>query len=148
MGDDFLPFAHQSPFTVMQRMHAQPFLPRMDLVESDAAYTLTADVPGISKDQLDVSVDQQVLTISGKQSTEECNDGDGSFRIRERRHSNFSRSLRLPMDSGTDAESVTASHKDGILELTFLKTSPSKAASTSNTMIRIGETMNHSIFSR
>merc|ERR1712146_163631 len=122
--EDFLAFAHQPSFAVM-RQQMQPPLPHMDLVENDAAYTLTMDVPGIRRDELEVSVDQQVLTVSGKRSTDECMDGD-SYRVRERRHSNFSRSLKLPMDAGTDAESVKASHKDGILELIFLKSSPSK----------------------
>merc|ERR1712188_107685 len=122
--------AFLSPFSqhlrVMRPLHAQLHSqPCLDLIENESSYTVTVDVPGMSKDDLELSIDDGCLNISGKRSTDEQEETD-NCRIHERRHFNFSRSLRLPKDAGTKSEDVTAAHKDGVLAVTFLKTAPSK----------------------
>ncbi|KAJ3024252.1 UNVERIFIED_CONTAM: hypothetical protein HDU68_008262 [Siphonaria sp. JEL0065] len=88
--------------------------PRLDVKETDKSYFVMADLPGISKDEINVSVKDNVLTISGehKTSTEEKNE---VRHVIERASGSFSRSISLPADAS--ANEIKASMADGVLKL-------------------------------
>ncbi len=88
--------------------------PRMDLHEADGAIELTAELPGLARDDVHIDLQDDVLTISGekKSSTESREKG---FRMIERRYGSFSRSVRLP--AGVQPDKVAATMKDGVLTI-------------------------------
>ncbi|KAJ3211587.1 Heat shock protein HSP 90-beta [Entophlyctis luteolus] len=94
------------------------FNARMDLSETEKGYTVCADVPGVNKEDIDIHVKDNLLTISGERSSDK-EIKDDQRHIVERSYGKFSRSLRLPNDA--DADKVTASMENGVLELLFGK---------------------------
>jgi len=103
--------------------------PTTDVVEDDAGYKLSVEVPGFKKDEVEVSVENGVLTVSGKNSTDEA-DAKGTWLRRERRTTReFCRSFDLS-GAGVDAAAVTAKHENGILTVTVPKKSLPEAKAT------------------
>lgn len=98
--------------------------PVVELVEGEGEYVLSAELPGISKDDIDVSVDDHVLTLKGEKRSEKAED-QGKTHILERRYGSFERSFTLPRN--VDAKKITASFKDGIMEVRLPKGEGSKA---------------------
>lgn len=91
--------------------------PRIDVHETDDNIELSAELPGVEQNDVDVSVLEGVLTITGeKKSTRESSDG---FRVVERSYGSFKRSFRLP--DTVDADKIAASFKNGVLTLTLPK---------------------------
>jgi HSP20 family protein len=90
------------------------WVPAMDLVETDEDFVLKADLPGMTEKEVGIEVERNVLTISGERKTEHEAKKDGYYRI-ERNAGAFARSLTLP--EGVDAERVTASFANGVLEV-------------------------------
>jgi len=86
--------------------------PRADVSETDDAYVLALDLPGIDRDTLDVTLDDGTLKISGdrRQVSEQS---DGRLHRVERAHGRFFRSFTLGND--LDAEAIEASYDDGVL---------------------------------
>jgi len=97
--------------------------PRMNLHENPEANTITAtfELPGLTKDNVSIDVHNNNLTISGEMSEVTQRNVDG-YVIKERRSGKFSRSVALPND--TKPESIKASMENGILTVTFPKSSP------------------------
>ena len=91
---------------------------RMDVTETADSYDVTAELPGISKDDVKVSVDRNVLYIEAEKKQEERKDTDKSHMV-ERRYGKFQRSIVLPENA--DAENPKASYNDGVLKLFFPK---------------------------
>ena len=85
----------------------------LDVVRHENDVTLRLDVPGIDPEQLEVTVDRGILTISGKRQ-EERTENDKFF-VRERSMGTFTRRLRLPESLNADA--VEASYDNGVLEV-------------------------------
>ena len=96
----------------------------MDIREEEEAYVLQAELPGVAENDLKVSIDDNVLTISAN-ADEKDEQKSGGYLVRERRRASFTRSFVLPGDA--DHESVGASCKDGLLTLQVSKTQASKA---------------------
>jgi HSP20 family protein len=98
---------------------------KIDVTKADDTYTVKADIPGVKKDDIQVSVDGNEVTISGeiKKETEEKK-GEEVLRS-ERYYGKISRSFTLPHD--VDESKVAAKYADGVLNLTL----PMKAASKS-----------------
>jgi HSP20 family protein len=94
------------------------WMPAMDLVESGDHFVLRADLPGLSEEDVNIEVEDRVLTISGERKAEHQVDKDGFHRI-ERAFGTFSRSLTLP--EGIDPEAVQASFDRGVLEVRIPK---------------------------
>ena len=94
------------------------WLPAMDLVESGDHFVLRADLPGLGEDDVNIEVEDRVLTISGERKAEHEVDKDGYHRI-ERAFGSFSRSLTLP--EGIDADAVQATFDRGVLEVRIPK---------------------------
>ncbi len=90
----------------------------MDLVETDEAFVLKADLPGIDESDVHVEVDGDVLTISGERRTEQREKQDGYVRV-ERAHGTFRRSVSLP--DGIDPEQVSAAFDRGVLTISIPK---------------------------
>ena len=93
--------------------------PDVDLKETDHAYVLKADLPGMNKDDISVSVEEGVVTLRGERRHEEEKTEDGGYHRIERRYGSFQRAFRIP--GGVDSDKVTAEYKNGVLELTLPK---------------------------
>jgi HSP20 family protein len=102
---------------------ARRWIPAMDLVETDEHFVLKADLPGMAEEDVSIEVERNVLTISGERKTEHEAKHEGYYRI-ERATGAFSRALTLP--DGVDAESVTASFHNGVLEVRVPKPAQAK----------------------
>jgi HSP20 family protein len=98
---------------------ALPRSPALDVAESDQAYTVTLDLPGVAKDNVKVSIEGcrvQIEAESGK--TEERKEGDRVL-VRERAGSSYARSFVLPVE--LDQERSTAKLNNGVLSLELAK---------------------------
>jgi HSP20 family protein len=94
------------------------FAPRFDVKETKDAYVITADLPGVKDEELDVSLSGNLLTISGKREEEHREEGE-SYYAMERSQGSFARSFTMP--DGVDAENVSADLKQGVLTLRIPK---------------------------
>jgi HSP20 family protein len=97
---------------------ARRWVPAMDLVETEDALVLTADLPGLERDDVAIEVKDGVLTVSGKRDAEHTAKADGYYRV-ERSFGGFSRSLALP--DGVEADRVEAAFDKGVLRVTIPK---------------------------
>src|SRR3954469_13534466 len=97
---------------------ARRWLPAMDLVETDDHFVLRADLPGLGEQDVNIEVEDRVLTVSGERKTEHEATKEGYHRV-ERAFGAFSRSLTLP--DGVNAEAVEASFDRGVLEIRIPK---------------------------
>jgi HSP20 family protein len=102
-------------------------LPSVDVKETEKAYVLEAELPGLDEKDIEIRLDGNTLTLQSKKAEEkeETNNGDGSYLIRERRFSSFSRSFKLPENA--DKEGITASFRNGILSLEIGKKTEAQA---------------------
>ncbi len=100
--------------------------PSVDVIRKDGSVVLRADLPGIKPEDVKVTVEDDVLTVSGEHSEESETEEDEYMR-RERRFGSFSRSMSLP--PGVKAEDIDSTTKDGVLEVTipFPKSEEKKA---------------------
>lgn len=88
---------------------------RVDIREVGEDIVIEAEVPGLTRDDIDISVENGVLTISGQFKAAEQSDG-ACYHLRERRTGSFSRSFRLPPTS--DPDKVEAALQNGVLTVT------------------------------
>ncbi len=94
------------------------WLPQVDIFEKDKNVVIKAELPGMKKDDIDVSIENNVLTLKGKREMEkEISESD--FHRIERAYGTFIRSFSLPKT--VDAEKIKASYNDGVLMLTLPK---------------------------
>jgi HSP20 family protein len=98
--------------------------PATDIVEKQDRFELRADLPGVSAEEIEVSMDAGVLTISGERHAEERNEDDSVQRI-ERSSGRFVR--RFSMPDTADAEGIKARTSNGILEVSIPKLPEPKA---------------------
>jgi HSP20 family protein len=94
------------------------WVPAMDLTETEGELVLRADLPGLRREDVEIEVKDDVLTVSGERKSEHQDKGEGFYRV-ERSFGRFSRSLDLP--SGVDASAVKAEFGDGVLEVRIPK---------------------------
>lgn len=88
----------------------------VDIRQEGDKWVIEAEVPGIARDDLNITVENGVLTIGGKYAEETKNE-NAEYHVRERRTGEFSRSFRLPKTA--DSENVTAELVNGVLTLTI-----------------------------
>ncbi|KDQ55766.1 hypothetical protein JAAARDRAFT_37187 [Jaapia argillacea MUCL 33604] len=100
--------------------------PRMDLHEDPKSNVVTAtfELPGLTKENVNIDVQNNTLTISGESKLSEERD-EGGWAVKERRYGKFSRTLRLP--EGVQHDQVKASMENGVLTVTFPKSTPETA---------------------
>ncbi len=91
---------------------------RVDLKENDKAYTVHAEIPGVKKEAIDVTIDGNVVSIRAEAKREKEEKGDKMLRS-ERYFGSVSRSFTLASD--VDEKTATARYTDGVLELTLPK---------------------------
>lgn len=90
----------------------------LDVAETQDAYVVKASVPGINPEDIDITMEDNVLAIKGEFSREEENENE-QYYIRERRHGNFGRTVRFPVL--VNSEAVEAAYDMGVLTLTVPK---------------------------
>jgi len=105
-------------FGRMEDLGEGMFAPAVDVKEDGDAYTVHLDVPGVAQDNLQLMLQDNVLTIKGIKE-QKIEDGAGRYRRVERSYGSFSRSLSLPRS--VDGNAVTANLEDGVLEVTLPK---------------------------
>lgn len=103
--------------------HGDWFAPEVDVTEEEKQYLVKADLPGMRKEDIEVSVTNNILTIKGEKK-EETEKKEKNFYSRERRFGGFQRSIQLPLE--VDRDQVKASYKDGVLELVIPKAESAK----------------------
>jgi HSP20 family protein len=103
----------------LERLADGPLAPALDLYTTPEAIVAKVALPGVKRQNLDINVDDDLVTISGS-AKEEHQTREAGYVHKELRHGSFSRSFWLP--AAVRAETATASLKDGLLTLTLPKT--------------------------
>lgn len=116
----------------MRRATAQPstamawrMSPNVEVVDCDGAYRIAAEVPRLSAKDVEVTLNDGLLTIRGEKS-EERREGKADYLVSERRYGSFHRTLALP--AGADGDKITADLANGVLTITVPRTEAAKAA--------------------
>lgn len=100
------------------RRAAEEWNPQLDLYETDHAFILEADLPGVKKQDVSVTVENGELVLQGTRTAEQVR-SRGNFHYRERRSGHFLRRLRLP--ASVDQTQIRAEFRTGVLRVTLLK---------------------------
>jgi HSP20 family protein len=100
-----------------------PHAMRVDVQNQDDRYLLEAEIPGVSENDVDINVEDNMLTISVEQKKED-QDEKTKYMVRERLHRSLKRSFTLPKDA--DREAISASFDRGILTLDIPKSEDAK----------------------
>ena len=119
--------AWTSPFSLLTRrtwplFSAEEFeniTPAVDMYDEGKELVMKADMPGVKKEDLHLDLTENILTLSGEKKMEETVEKGGLYRC-ERSYGRFTRSFELPSD--VDTEKITASLKEGVLEVRLPKT--------------------------
>jgi HSP20 family protein len=119
---DFPPFG-ASIFRAPLVSETTEWLPAVELVEKDGEFLLTAEIPGMSKEDVTVSVEDNVLTLKGEKKFEREEEKDRMY-IREREYGTFTRSFTLPRN--VEASKIKAEYHDGVVEVHMPKGAEAK----------------------
>jgi HSP20 family protein len=109
------------PFTLTST--EEPWSPRVDVSETDAMVVLKAELPGVKQEDIQVSIQDNTLTLKGERKLE-TDVKQGRYTRIERSYGAFQRSMALP--PAVDANQVKATYKDGILEIQLPKKEDAK----------------------
>lgn len=111
--DPFAPLSMRGPVTMTE------FIPRVDVVESDKDFKVTAELPGMDASDIQISLEEDDLVLSGEKKSEHEETQEGYHRL-ERRYGSFQRVI--PLASEVDESKVEAQFKNGVLTVTLPKT--------------------------
>lgn len=103
---------------------ATSWTPRVNIFENKDSLVLEAELPGMSRDDFDLSIENNVVTLKGERRFEKKDEGDNYHRI-ERSYGSFTRSFTLP--STVSSENVKAEFNNGVLNVSFAKREETKA---------------------
>jgi HSP20 family protein len=117
--DNFFGGTTMSPWAPFERGTAETFNPRVNVSETDKEIKVSAELPGMDENDIDVSLTRDTLTIKGEKKEEKEDKGKDYYRM-ERSYGSFTRSIPLPIEVNTDK--VEATFKKGILYVTLPKT--------------------------
>lgn len=117
-GMNWTPFRHM----FHELGERSELMPAVDMFEEGGNLVMKAELPGITKENLNLRIVDNNLIISGEKSTEEKVERSNYLRL-ERSHGSFSRSLSLP--EGLDTEQIKATFRDGVLEVRIPRTETS-----------------------
>lgn len=117
MFEHFMPGKWMNPFKAEHAMLGEN-LPQVDVIDQDNTILVRASLPGVKKDDLEVSTTDHSLTIRGS-TREEQKEEKGEYYRREIRSGNYLRTITLP--ALVDEKAIKASFKDGLLEVTLPK---------------------------
>jgi HSP20 family protein len=107
-------------------------LPPADMKETESAHILALELPGLTRQDVDLSIEGDTLVVSGHKAEESGDDASATYRVSERRYGRFERSFPLPPD--VDRTRIEAQFKDGVLKITLPK---NPAAATPRARIEI-----------
>jgi len=110
-------------FNALETQNEEPrevfdFIPAVNTREGDDAYYIELDLPGIKKEDVEISVDKNILTIKGKREVKKEEEKDDYYRI-ESMYGTFARSFTLP--EKVDSENIRATGENGVVEITIPK---------------------------
>ena len=115
-------FKFYSPFFALQHTKTDVdrynWAPSVDISETDDAFEVRAELPGVVKDDVHISVKDNLLTLSGEKRQENVDDAQNYRRV-ERRYGSFQRRFTLPPEVATD--DIKAEFNDGVLTLSIPK---------------------------
>ncbi len=97
--------------------------PAVDIIERQNDYTIKAELPGVKKEDVKITVQNGVLTIRGEKKQEEEKKGENYHRV-ERSYGSFQRSFTLP--NSVSSEKIEASYDNGVLSVTLPKVEEAK----------------------
>lgn len=117
----FTPWMSRPRFPEFREL--REFSPSVDIFEDGNDVVVKAEIPGMSKDEIELNITDDIITISGEKKSEEKTEKKGYFRL-ERSHGSFCRSLTLPVETQTDKAKAT--FKDGVLEVRIPKSEAAK----------------------
>ena len=113
--DDMFGSLMRRPGSQQRAQQLTAWAPAIDVVTKDSDLVIRAELPGVKQEDVDITLQDNVLTISGDRKVEQ-EEEQGGYYVRERRYGSFSRNLILPQ--GTDESKVRARYEDGVLEVT------------------------------
>lgn len=99
------------------------WMPSVDITETDTAYLIKGEIPGVSKEDVKVTIEDGMITMRGERKQEK-EEKDKKFHRIERSYGSFLRSFRVPDD--VDESAVKAEFKDGMINVTLPKSGKSK----------------------
>ena len=102
----------------IEHRNGQAGYPKVDIVENENAFVLQAELPGMSREDIHVSLEDGVLTLSGERQVEGGNEDQG-YVYRERSFGSFNRSFKLGKE--VQADTISATYTDGVLAVTLPK---------------------------
>lgn len=105
------------------KLNDMSFTPSCEIVEDEKAYVMKFDLPGVSKENVKVEIDQDRLTVTAERKQEKSQDDKKKF-LSEISYGYYTRSFTLP--SAMDEKKLDAKFKDGVLTVTIPKTETSK----------------------
>jgi HSP20 family protein len=126
--DPFMQMNHMRQRMMSMVDEHEFFNPRIDIKESPKKYTITMDIPGMDKNNIEVTVKENNLIISGERTSSKEEKSQDKFFRQERSFGHFVRALPLPQDA--DVSTVDAKYENGVLtiDVNRLEKSPAKAA--------------------
>ena len=98
------------------RVHRAPSFPAINVWASDEGQLITAEIPGVDPEALEISVTGEILTLSGERVRDEIGE-DVRYHRRERGYGRFKRSIQLPFP--VDVDNIEATFKNGVLNITL-----------------------------
>lgn len=114
LNDPYSPFAPER----REELGTSGWMPPVDIRETDDTYEFNAELPGLAKDDVKITIEDKVLTLSGERAWDGEKTENGYHRV-ERAYGTFSRSFTLP--NAVDPEKVAAKFKDGVLAISVPK---------------------------
>lgn len=120
----FIERALNEPFAVAPLPETLGWLPAVDIVETPKELTLTAELPGMELKDIDVSVEEGVLTIRGEKIEEKKEEEEKKMYLYERNYGSFQRAFALP--AAVDASKINAEFAKGVLKVHIPKTGEAK----------------------
>ncbi len=113
------------PMSRFESTESSALVPAVDVIDEDDQYVVSAELPGVDRKDIDVSVNDGVLTINAERKAEtEDKDDKGRVIRRESRYGKYVRSMQL--GAAVDATKIEANYKDGILKLVVPKSEAAK----------------------
>ncbi len=113
------------PMTRFPRDENGSMMPAVDVIDEDNQYVVKAELPGVKREDIDVSINNGVLTINAERKMEEeSKDEKGRVIRRESRYGQYLRTMTL--DNSVDVKNVKADYTDGILKLVLPKAEEAK----------------------
>jgi HSP20 family protein len=129
------------PISQWSRMFFNEMLGRMgpsvDLHEDQRGFTLSAEIPGINPEDIDITVDEKSVTIKGE-SRRSLEKDEKGYKMSERRYGSFSRTVSLPVEVIPDQ--AVADYENGVLEIKLVKSQPQEDRSR---RIKVNNKVNH-----